>query len=222
MQCSPLQLIPVCFLILALTGHFCASQDNPLNHYSIVIRDQMVGIPHRNRDTLWKRPCHKQNPDLVAGGAQSLQLFCCAIQVCNLGTNYLRLRAGLRFSCTHNNSTPIKIWQAIPVFLFPLFTFTAMKRILMGIQDPQGKLCAQKPPARHTLLPRAQHKHYNTGAPGIPRTSLVSPQMHKTSFLQKQYFDIILIIHSKGNRTLQRQTLRATMQGLFATESLIG
>lgn len=74
-QCSPLQLIPlswiVCFLTLALIGHLCASQDNSLNHHSIVIRDEMVGILHRNWDRLWKRPPHKQNPELVDGGAQS-------------------------------------------------------------------------------------------------------------------------------------------------------
>lgn len=110
MQCSPLQLIPlswiVCFLILALIGHLCAFQDNPSNHHFIVIRVEMVGIPHRNRDTLWKSPPHKQNPELVAGGAQSLQSFYCDLQMCNLGTTYLQLRVGLRSSYTHNDSPP--------------------------------------------------------------------------------------------------------------------
>lgn len=72
--------------------------------------------------------------------------------------------------------------QAIPLFLLPLFPSVAMKRILLGIQNPQGKFCAQKPLARHTPLRRAQHKHYNTGAPGTPRISPISPQMHQASF----------------------------------------
>lgn len=80
-----------------------ASQYNSLNHHSIVIGDEMVGIFHRNRDTLWKRPSHKQNPEPVAGDAETLQLFYCALQVCNLGTTNLQLRVGLRSSYTDNN-----------------------------------------------------------------------------------------------------------------------
>lgn len=139
----------------------------------------MSGILHRNRDTLWKTSFHKQNPELVTGGAQRSQLFYCALQVCNLGTAYLQLRVGLRSSYTNNNSPPDQ-YMTIP--LLPLSPSMAMKRILLGIQNPQGKFCAQKPSARHTLLSREQHKHYSTGTPGIPKTSAISPQMHKASF----------------------------------------
>lgn len=126
MQCSPLQLIPlswiVCFVIVALIGHWCASQDNSLNHHSIVIRDEMVGILHRNRDPLWKRTPHKQNPELVAGGAESLQLFYCVLHratweppIYNWGLD--------SDPVTHIIILPlIKIWQAIPLLLLPLFT----------------------------------------------------------------------------------------------------
>lgn len=77
----------------------------------------MSGILHRKRDTLWKRPFHKQNPELVTGGAQRSQLFYCALQVCNLGTAYLQLRVGLRSSYTNNNSPPDQ-YMTIP--LLPL------------------------------------------------------------------------------------------------------
>lgn len=58
----------------------------------------MVGMFHGNKDTLGKRPSHKQNPEPVGRDAETLQLFYCALQACNLGTTNLQLRVGLRFS----------------------------------------------------------------------------------------------------------------------------
>lgn len=108
-----------------------------------------------------------------------------------------------------------KIWQAIPLLLLPLFTSIAMEGILLGIQNSQEKLCAHKPPARHTLLPRAQHKHYNTDAPGIPKNSSNISTDAQSQVLQEQNLDIVLTIHSKGNRTVKKQTLCSTVQVLF-------
>lgn len=192
MQCSPLQLIPlswiVCFLILALIGHLCASQDNPLSHYSTVIRDEMVRILHGSTESHYERGlATKELLNLLLEVHQVCNNF---IVPCKCATWELPIyNWGLDSDpVTHKIILPLikAIPQAIPLLLFPLFPSVAMKRILPGIQNPQGKFCAQKPPARHKLLPRVQHKHYNMGAPGSPRTSPISPQIskwwHKASF----------------------------------------
>lgn len=188
MQCSPLQLIPlswiVCFLILALIGHLCASQDNLLSHYSTAIRDEIVRILHRSTESHYER------------GLATKKLLNLLLEVHWVCNNFIvpckcatweRLIYNRRLDSdpvAHIIILPLvkAIPQAIPLFLLPLFPSVAMKRILLGIQNPQGKFCAQKPLARHTRLPRAQHKHYNTGAPGTPKTSPISPQMHQASF----------------------------------------
>lgn len=150
-HCSSSQSGIVCFLILALIRHLCASQDNPLNHHSIVIRDEMVRIIHRNRDTLWKRPFHKQNPEPAARDAQTLQLFYSSLQVCNLGTTYLQLRVGLRSSYTDNNSPPDQDMTGNSTASVPTLPFFSDEEDIAGHTEPTGKiLCLEVPSKAHT------------------------------------------------------------------------
>lgn len=98
-----------------------------------------------------KRPSHKQNPELVAGGSQSLQLFYCALQVCNLGTTHLQLKVGLRSSYTHNNSPPDQYMTDNSTASAPTLYFYSNEEDIAGHTEPIGKiLCLKTASKAHT------------------------------------------------------------------------